>query len=470
MLEHPVVGGQLDRRRRGAAVGRATAGGEGDQVGPASHLAGGRNRVVTGGIHEHQALGAHRFRILVHIDQVAGAGLGHRTEGLLEDGGQAPGLVAGRGVVVQFGVHALAVVFPPADAGHQFFANLAADRTAGQQVLGTVDFRGLGENRGATGGHQTVDGIAQRRVGGNAGIAIGTATLQADHQVPRTDRLALHLVGLGQQRLDLLDTGGDGFAGAADTLDGEGAQLGAGLQALGFQQAFDLVGFAAQADDQHGSEIGVYGVPGQGATQQAQGFTAGVHRTAGAVGQRYHAVDVRVIGQHFRVDVAAKMVGHGPGHGRRAVHRGEDADVVAGGDPAIGAHDALELRLAAGLAAGVDTEGVVTGEIAHLHVVHMHVFTGVDGLRGKADDLPVTAQGLALLHTFGSKLVARGDRLAHGNRLGVQAQALRQGLAGDEHVVQRVEADDGKVTGLGNQLHGTSQGGAAGFLLWLRPL
>ncbi|MNG14090.1 hypothetical protein D3C84_978190 [compost metagenome] len=100
----------------------------------------------------------------------------------------------------------------------------------------------------------------------------------------------------------------------------------------------------------------------------------------------------------------------------------------------------------------------------------MHVVTGVDGLQGKTDDLPVTAQGLALLHTFGSDLVARGDRLAHGNRLGVQAQALRQGLAGDEHVVQRVEADDGKVTGLGYQLHGTSQGGAADFLLWLRPL
>ncbi|MNM94368.1 hypothetical protein D3C81_1067690 [compost metagenome] len=93
----------------------------------------------------------------------------------------------------------------------------------------------------------------------------------------------------------------------------------------------------------------------------------------------------------------------------------------------------------------------------------------VDGLRSKTDDLAIAAQRLALLHALRGDFMARRDRLAHGDRLSVQAQAFRQGLAGDKYVVQRVEADDGKVTGSGNQLHGTSQGGAADFLLWRRP-
>ncbi|MND93407.1 hypothetical protein D3C80_855940 [compost metagenome] len=172
VLEHPVVGCQLDRWRRGTAVGRAAAGGEGDQVGPAGHLTGGRDRVVAGGVHEHQALGSHGLRVLIHIDQVAGACLGHCAQGFLEDSGQPPCLVAGRGVVVQFGVHTLAVVFPPANARHQLLPHLTAYRAAREQVLGTIDFRSFGENGGTTGGHQAVNGIAQCRVGGDPRIAI----------------------------------------------------------------------------------------------------------------------------------------------------------------------------------------------------------------------------------------------------------------------------------------------------------
>ncbi|MNH33167.1 hypothetical protein D3C79_936630 [compost metagenome] len=74
------VGRQLDRRGGRAAVGRAAAGGEGDQVGPASDLAGGRDRVVAGRVHEHQAMGAHRFCVFVDIHQVTGASLGHRPQ------------------------------------------------------------------------------------------------------------------------------------------------------------------------------------------------------------------------------------------------------------------------------------------------------------------------------------------------------------------------------------------------------
>ncbi|MNE28429.1 hypothetical protein D3C80_1218700 [compost metagenome] len=65
-------------------------------------------------------------------------------------------------------------------------------------MLGTVDFRSLGEDRRAPGGHQAVHGVAQCRVGGDARIAIGATALQADDQVTDADRLALHLIGPGQ--------------------------------------------------------------------------------------------------------------------------------------------------------------------------------------------------------------------------------------------------------------------------------
>ncbi|MNG20439.1 hypothetical protein D3C84_1046930 [compost metagenome] len=74
------------------------------------------------------------------------------------------------------------------------------------------------------------------------------------------------------------------------------------------------------------------------------------------------------------------MIGHGSGHGRRTVHRSENADIVAGRHAAIGTHDALEHRFGTGRGVGIDAEGVVTGKFAHLHVMHMHVVAGFDEL------------------------------------------------------------------------------------------
>ncbi len=60
------------------------------------------------------------------------------------------------------------------------------------------------------------------------------------------------------------------------------------------------------------------------------------------MGQGDHAVDVGVVGQGARVDVAAEVVGDGARDGGRTVHRRQDADVVARGDATVGPHDALE--------------------------------------------------------------------------------------------------------------------------------
>ena len=74
-------------------------------------------------------------------------------------------------------------MFPPLDPLDQLFAHLCADRAAGQQMFGTVYLGRLRQNRRAPHAHQKITGHTQSRIGGDPGIAIGTAALQADGQL-----------------------------------------------------------------------------------------------------------------------------------------------------------------------------------------------------------------------------------------------------------------------------------------------
>ena len=110
------------------------------------------------------------------------------------------------------------------------------------------------------------------------------------------------------------------------------------------------------------------------------------------MGQGDHAIHVGVVDQGLRVDVAAKVIGDGLGHRRRAVHRRQDAHVVTGSDAAIRAHDAHKGVLVGRMnPPRIHTKGVVARKIPHGQVVHMHVFTGLDRLAGEANDLSITA-------------------------------------------------------------------------------
>ena len=72
--------------------------------------------------------------------------------------------------------------------------------------------------------HQQVDGDAERRVGGDAGVAVGAAALQRQREVRRRHRLARHLVRVRQHLADQLDAPLDRLRGAAGVLDAERAQ------------------------------------------------------------------------------------------------------------------------------------------------------------------------------------------------------------------------------------------------------
>ncbi len=138
-----------------------------------------------------------------------------------------------------------------------------------------------------------------------------------------------------------------------------------------------------------------------------------------------------------------------PRHGRRAVHAGEDADVVARRDAAVSPDDSqkcflLREKLSG---AGKSAISVVALEVAHRHVVHVHVIASRDRLRGEADDLVVAVHRLALLDRPHRDLVAgrnahRGAHVLFGeHRSGGNLDAR------DDDVVLGMQAD-GQVGGL----------------------
>jgi hypothetical protein len=99
-------------------------------------------------------------------------------------------------------------------------------------------------------------------------------------------------VGRRQQFAHRGHAGFHRLAGAAGVLHDEGLQARTLAQALRLQQAGDLVAFAAQADHQHGGQVGMAHRAGQRAAQQVHGLAGHFHAATQAMGEGGHAVDV----------------------------------------------------------------------------------------------------------------------------------------------------------------------------------
>ena len=236
---------------------------------------------------------------------------------------------------------------------------------------------------------------------------------------------------------------------ASFVLDGERAQIVGRREPLRGEEARDLVGLAAQPQHQHPGEVGMAGVAAQGPAQEFDRLAMGGHAATGIVRQRHHAVDVGEVGQqraHLLRDVAAG--------GGRAVHGGDDAEIVARGDAPVLAHDALEGgSIGRGHVVGlprVGAEGVVALEAAHLHVVRVHMRARRDVGHGEADDLAVAAQRLALAHCSNAELVARRNEARRGDAELGQCRARQQVDSRDGDVVGWVQSD-------GQGRHGSSR-------------
>ena len=214
-------------------------------------------------------------------------------------------------------------------------------------------------------------------------------------------------------------------------------------------QRADLVRLAAEADHEHASEVRVTRVARERAPEHLHALAMRVHSAARAVRERDHAVD---IGKR-REALAREVAGDAARHRGGAVHRGQDADVVARGDAAaIGAvlaHDALEggggRDVVRGL--GIGAEGVVALELAHREIVEMHVLAGRDVAAGEADDLVVAAHRRAGLDRARGDLVAGRDEPGDGDVLVEQSCAAHELGARDHDIVGGMEADDERASG-----------------------
>ena len=454
MAEHGGIGRQLQRRCRFAAKDTTAPGGEAHQIRPTRHLAGRPHRVIARRVHEDETLRRHRLGIAHHIDEVGGARLRHRAQGFFQDGGQPARLIAGRGVGVHLRPLARGVILPPLHHADQFLAHLARDGAAGQQMFGAIGFRAFRENHRAALRHHQITGSPQRGIGGNAGIPVRATALQRHAKRAGRHRHAGHRIGLGQHLAHEANPGLHRLAGAAGLLNGQRPQ--APGQALLLQHAAQLVHLAAQAN---GDDMGKIRVPreaGQHPAQDPQRLLLG-HAAAGLMGQRHHAIHLGIIGQRV-IPIAEGVFGEGAGdqvrHMGGTIHAGDDANVIARGHPAIGAADALEnLRhLGQRRRPGIHPPGVITGEIAHRHIVGMHPFPRRYGLGGEADDLAIAAHRLARGMAQHRHLVPSRHPPARHD-IGRNRRARRQGYAGNDHAILLMQPDDGRG---GDAVHGVS--------------
>ncbi len=372
------------------------------------------------------------------------------------------------------------------DALDQLVGDGGADRPARQQVFGAVDFRRLGQYGAPAVGDQAVHGGTQSRVGGDAGVAVGATALQRDSQMLDGAGCPFDLVGFVQQLLDVADALGDRLGGAADLLDREGVQPGAGLQTLGLDQRVDLIGFAAEADDQHGGEVDVARVAGERTPQHLQRFAIRRHRTAHAVSQCDHAIHVGVRRHRFGMNVAPEMIGDGVSDRGGAVDRGENADVIArgdtairssnphegggGGDPLDGrdlAADGIVFRIALRIALHIALFMAGAFQVADAEIVDVDMIAGRDGTDGATDDLAVAANHVSAVQGSDGDLVGGG----HG---GCQDDARQdfgtfgQRRTRDDDIIAFVQADDrgGGLGGVFDQCHELAPRAACATLVY----
>ena len=224
--------------------------------------------------------------------------------------------------------------------------------------------------------------------------------------------------------------------------------------------ASDLEHLAAEPHDQNAGDVGVGGIAPLRALQRLEALALVGHAAAGAMHQSDYAVDVRVL-----VEDAGPLdlFRHEPRHGGRAVHAGEDREVVARPGPPAGAPEALERRLLVERQDRLEfcafRELVVPLEILpHGEVLLMHPFAGRDVARRKPDDLAELQHRRAGGDADRRHLVPLGHALP---RLQPRAGRLAgfEDIDGHDDIVLRLQADRA-----GRRRYGDGHGIGLGFL------
>ncbi len=165
------------------------------------------------------------------------------------------------------------------------------------------------------------------------GIAVRAAALQRQHQLRgghAVSRFALRRRS-GASSLIALDARLDGLLGAAGLLDGHACWK-VSLSISPYSSFMRPIWNTSQPRPtmSDAGEIGVGGIAPLGALQDVEALARRPHAAAGAVHERDDAVDVGIVGEDAG---ALDLLGHEARDRGRAVHGGENADVVARAGP-----------------------------------------------------------------------------------------------------------------------------------------
>src|SRR5262245_25663109 len=266
MPVHQRIGRELDRRHGLAAEHRAAPGREADDVAAAGDQPGDRHRIVARRVHEDEAARGDRLAVEEYVHHRRRAALRDAAEGFFKHRGDPSSFVT-RSRVVVHRLDAAAVPLPPFVAVDELLGVALVDRAPDQEVLGAVDFGGLGQDTGAAVAHELVHRPAERWVGGHARVRVGAAAVGGERELG--DRLgrAPRLVGEREELGDLLRGAVDCFPDSAGLLDIDDGRLALGMPRRGHPLALDhhrgLVRLAAQADQDVRGHVRVLGVAGE---------------------------------------------------------------------------------------------------------------------------------------------------------------------------------------------------------------
>jgi hypothetical protein len=239
---------------------------------------------------------------------------------------------------------------------------------------------------------------------------------------------------------DPLDTLLDRLARAAALLDGHGLE---GIVLGDVVKLFhppDLKDLAAEADQKHSGEIGIGRISPLGPLEYLEALAATGHSAAGAVDERHDAIDIREIGENSR---AIESFSHEAGNRGRAVHTGEDADIVPRTRLAVRAPIALERSLCLGGkdlgGPGVARMGIVAFELSHLDILFMNPLAWRNRRLGEAYDLTELGDRRPSGNGHDRHLVTARDTRRRNNPC--CSSTLLDRIDGDNDIVGRVQFD-----------------------------
>jgi hypothetical protein len=236
-------------------------------------------------------------------------------------------------------------------------------------------------------------------------------------------------------RAALFATALDRAAGAAGLLDRHVAEVAVGPHSPCADEVGDLHDLAAKAHEEDAAEVRVARIARERAEERVVALVRPRHAAPGTVDDGDDAVDVGVVGEPRGL---LGGFGDEARDGAGAVHRGEDAEVVARAHLSVGAVVAHEGPFLGrrGEGAAVLAEGVVLLVFAHAEVVGVDVVACGDVLGRRADDLAVAVDRGAFRN------VRQGDLVAALHLGPGDDPELGEGAAGG-HVLER----DGHVVG-----------------------